>query len=424
MTRCLPHLSLTLALVLAPALAQSDPNASSPPASPSTPTPAPARPPVPLSRSDEAALANQPAPISLVFEAPLRVVERGEPGVANLRLSLDLSSARVAALQAKGGFSDSLAAEVKAFLASIPATPQNAHFEQFSDGWALVQRDGYRVDADAATAALKAALARGAKGAQALNVAVVYQTLIPARTLDYFVSKGITSHLGTGETTYYGSSAARMTNIHAATRQFQDRLVSDAVFSFNRTVGPVSRANGFVPGLVIAGERTATGLGGGICQVSTTVFRALYAAGFPIVERRNHSYQVHYYDPQGLDATIYQPTQDLRFQNSSGGALWFQAEWDDSQHSLAVHVFGRPQGYTVEVGTPRVLSSTPPPPDRVLSDPSLPARQRVQVDWAAPGATIAVTRTLRRPDGSVLRQDTLKSVYRPWPNIYTVGTRR
>lgn len=103
-------------------------------------------------------------------------------------------------------------------------------------------------------------------------------------------------------------------------------------------------------------------MGGGICQVSTTVFRALYAAGLPILQRQNHSYQVHYYDPQGLDATIYQPSLDLKFANDTGGSLWFQSDWDDESSTLTVNVFGKARDFTVEIGAPRTLSSTPSPP--------------------------------------------------------------
>ena len=170
-------------------------------------------------------------------------------------------------------------------------------------------------------------------------------------------------------------------------------------------------------------KSTATGVGGGICQVSTTVFRALYGAGLPIVERRNHSYQVHYYDPQGLDATIYQPSQDLKFANDTGGAVWFQTDWDDAQARLTVNVFGQPRDYTVDIGRPVTLSTRPSPADRLISDPSMRVGQRRQVDWAAPGASLRVTRSFTRA-GKVFKTDTLNSTYVPWPNIFMVGTRQ
>ena len=188
-------------------------------------------------------------------------------------------------------------------------------------------------------------------------------------------------------------------------------------------LGNISEATGFVPGLVISGDRTATGVGGGICQVSSTVFRALYGAGLPIAERRNHSYQVHYYDPQGLDATIYQPSQDLKFTNDSGGALWFQTDWDDANARLSVNVFGQPRDFTVSIGRPVTLSTRPSPADRLIPDPGLRAGQRRQVDWAAAGASIRVTRSFTRAE-KVFRTDTMNSTYVPWPNIFMVGTKQ
>ena len=95
---------------------------------------------------------------------------------------------------------------------------------------------------------------------------------------------------------------------------------------------------------------------------------------------------------------------------------------DDVEARLSISVFGKARDFTVEIGAPKTLSSTPAPADRIIRDASLPAGQRKQVDWAAPGAVIEVTRRFVR-DGKTFKQDTLKSSYRPWPNIFAVGTR-
>ncbi|MFC4454542.1 VanW family protein [Deinococcus sonorensis] len=458
MPRAFPLL-LALTLMLGPAAAQQDPSGSSvvvpalppsattpsvpsepvapdpEPLTPSTPpaeetpsvpsVPAPSTPaPSTPAPSTPSAPAPLPSPASaqalqVVFEAPLKVLQDGQPVTASVRRTLTLPAERMAVLRQRGVITPSLEADLQTFLRSIPSKPQDARFEELTTGWALVQRDGYTVDLEQARARVLAALQQPATR----SVTFSGRATAPARTLDYFVKRGLTAHLATGETNYYGSSAARITNIHVGTSKFQDRLFEGKTFSFNRMLGDINAANGFVPGLVIAGERTASGLGGGICQVSSTVFRALYLAGLPVVERRNHSYQVHYYDPQGLDATIYQPSQDLRFANDTGGALWLQADWDDKRAQLRVHVFGRPRDFTVQLGTPRTLSSTPAPADRLIADSSLPAGTRQQVDWAAPGAVIEVQRRFVR-NGQVVRSDTLRSSYRPWPNIYLVGTKK
>lgn len=376
----------------------------------SSPAPAPAVPPLQQTLT---------APLLITVQAAWPALVDGKKTTVPFSRTLTLPGTRVAQLRARGIITESLEADLRTFLAKLPTRAQDARFEPSPGGWAVVQRNGLTIDLDQTRANLLAAL----QDQRSVKAAVVVTGQVsPKRTLDYFRSRSITAHLGTGQTNYFGSSPNRVTNIHVGTERFQDRLLEGKTFSFNQMVGPITTRAGFVTGLVIAGDRTANGVGGGICQVSTTVFRTLYSAGLPILERRNHSYQVRYYDPQGLDGTIYQPNLDLRFANDTGGALWFQSEWNDAESLLAIHVFGRARNFTVKIGTPRTLSTTPSPPDRLIRDATLPAGQRQQVDWAAPGAVIEVTRQFIR-EGQVFKQDTLKSTYRPWPNIFLVGTR-
>ncbi|QFP78150.1 VanW family protein [Deinococcus sp. AJ005] len=393
------------------------------------PEPAPAPEPVPEPPAPEPTPTPEPVPVKApAFRAPLLInVETTIPALVDgkkttvpLTRTLTIPGPRMALIRQKGGVSASLDADLKTFVNGLSVKPQDARFEELWDGWTVVQRNALKIDLEATRANVLAAI-KDPRGVKA-SVVVAGQTP-PTRTLDYFVSRGITAHLGTGETNYYGSSNDRVTNIHVGAKNFSDRLFEGKTFSFNQFVGPVTSRNGYVTGLVIAGDRTASGVGGGICQVSTTLFRTLYGAGLPIAQRQNHSYQVHYYDPQGLDATIYQPSLDLKFANDTGGALWFQTEWDDEAASLDISVFGKVRDFTVEIGKPKTLSSTPSPADRLVPDATIPAGQRKQIDWAAPGAVIEVTRKLVK-DGKTIKQDILKSSYRPWPNIFLVGTGR
>ncbi|WP_407569552.1 VanW family protein [Deinococcus altitudinis] len=406
---------------------QMQPNTVQPLPAPVAPTPSTTAPAQPAPVQPTPVPVPAPAPqtpavggtLTLVIDVPLKLLEDGQPVAGSDHQTFVVSAERTAALRRGGVVTGSLEADLQAFARKVSVKPQDARFEQFASGWTLVQRDGVTVDLDRSRASLLAAL----KNPASRTVALSFTTTAPARTLNYFTSKGVTSFLATGQTNYYGSSRARITNIHVGASKFSDRLFEGRTFSFNTMLGNISAATGFVPGLVIAGDRTATGVGGGICQVSTTVFRALYGAGLPIVERRNHSYQVHYYDPQGLDATIYQPSQDLKFANDTGGAVWFQTDWDDAHARLTVNVFGQPRDYTVNIGRPVTLSTKASPADRLISDPTMRAGQRRQVDWAAPGASLRVTRSFTRA-GKVFKTDTLNSVYVPWPNIFMVGTRR
>ncbi|MCP2015264.1 vancomycin resistance protein YoaR [Deinococcus sp. HSC-46F16] len=383
--------------------------------------PAPVSEPAPATPAPVPAPATTPArtaPLLITVQVNFPALVNGKKTTVPFVSTLNLPGERVAVLRQRGVVTESLEADLKTFLASLPAQGQDARFENLGTaGWAVVQRNGLKVDAEQTRANVLAAL-KDPRAVRA-NVVVTGQ-VAPGRTLDFFAGKGITAHLATGVTNYAGSSAARMTNIHVGTRNFQDRLFEGKSFSFNQFIGNISARAGYVPGLIIAGDRTETGLGGGICQVSTTAFRALYGAGLPVVERHTHSYQVHYYQPQGLDAAIYQPTLDLKFANDTGGALWFQADWNDADGHLEISVFGKARDFTVELGQPRVLKTVPSPADRLIRSTALKPGERRQVDWAAPGATMEVTRKLVR-GGKVIRQDTLKSTYRPWPNIYLVG---
>lgn len=360
------------------------------------------------------------APLLIEARVHVPALVAGKKTTVPVLRTLTIPGERAAQLRQRGEVTVSLQADLDTFLKSL-AAPRDARFEQQDNGqWAAVQHNGLKVDAQATRAAVQKVL-RDPAGVRA--TVVVTGQVAPQRTLDFFASRGVTTVLATGFTSYYGSSPERVENIHVGARNFKDRLFEGEVFSFNQFIGPISQRNGYVPGLVIAGDQTASGVGGGICQVSTTVFRTLYGAGLRIVQRQNHSYQVFYYDPQGLDATIYQPQLDLKFGNDTGGAIWFQTEWDDQEATLTITAFGQARDYQVQVDAPKTLKTTPAPKDRLIYDASLPAGQRKQVDWAAPGATIEVTRRFVR-GGKTFKQDTLRSVYRPWPNIFRVGTKK
>lgn len=375
-----------------------------------TPKPAPAAPARPVSRT----------PLLIQVKVNLPALVAGKKTTVPFLKTLTIPAERMTVLRQRGEISASLQQDLDAFLRPL-AAPRDARFEQQEDGqWVVVQHNGLKVDAAATRAALQKAL----KDPKSVSVNVVVSGQVaPQRTLDFFASRGVTTFLATGFTSYYGSSPERVKNIHVGAQNFKDRLFDGKVFSFNQFIGPISARNGYVAGLVIAGDQTASGVGGGICQVSTTVFRTLYGAGLGILQRQNHSYQVFYYDPQGLDATIYQPQLDLKFSNDTGGAIWFQTEWDDQEATLSITAFGKARDYQVQVDQPRTLKTVPAPKDRIIYDPALPAGQRKQVDWAAPGATIEVTRRFVR-GGKTFKQDTLRSVYRPWPNIFRVGTKK
>ena len=360
--------------------------------------------------------ARAAAPLVLSFQAQVPAYRAGQKTTVPVTRELRIPAERAAIIRQRGIITQSLGEDLDKWVREL-ASGGGARFEQQQGQWVLVQYDRFKLDPEAARAALLAAVKDPAmKPAQ---VKVLSQTA-PERDLNFFISRGITGHLGTGNTNYKGSSKARMTNIHVGASRFKDRLFEGGTFSFNQFLGPINRAAGFVDGLVIAGDRTEEGLGGGICQVSTTVFRSLYRAGLPVLERSPHSYQVVYYKPQGLDAAIYQPTLDLKFKNDTGGAIWFQTDWNDATGEFNVYAFGKPRDFEVRLSEPRIIKTIPAPADRTIVSSKLAAGQRQQIDWAMPGGTLEVDRLFVR-DGQVFKKETLKSNYRPWPNIFLVG---
>ena len=220
-------------------------------------------------------------------------------------------------------------------------------------------------------------------------------------------------------TTYYGSSRERMINVATATGKLDGYVVpTGQEFNFNEAVGPIELENGFAEALVISAGRTVKGVGGGVCQASTTAFRALYKAGLPVLERNQHAYRVHWYDPLiGLDAAVYQPSLNLRMQNDTAGPLLIRTETLPGR--TTVRIYGQPSNRKVVISNASILSRTPHPPPAFEFDRSLPPGARKQIDWAEDGFRVRVTRTVTDAKGS--KTDVTASDYRAWQAVYSVG---
>jgi vancomycin resistance protein YoaR len=168
----------------------------------------------------------------------------------------------------------------------------------------------------------------------------------------------ISEQIGHGESNFAGSPKNRVFNINLATDKFNGVLIGPGEeFSFVNTLGPVEKETGYKEELVIKDNKTIPEYGGGVCQVSTTVFRAVLNTGLKITERQNHSYPVQYYSPQGTDSTIYLPSPDLKFINNTPNFILFQAAIEGSK--LIFDVFGESDGRTVTLEGPKVMEKTP-----------------------------------------------------------------
>lgn len=157
--------------------------------------------------------------------------------------------------------------------------------------------------------------------------------------------------VGKGGSNFAGSPENRIHNINVASSKFDGLLVGPGEeFSFNENLGPVGPNQGYLPELVIKEEKTVPEYGGGICQVSTTMFRAAVNSGMNITARTSHAYPVEYYHPQGFDATVYLPSPDLRFVNNTGGYLLIQKEING--YNLSFKFYGKEDNRKVKIEGP------------------------------------------------------------------------
>ncbi len=237
---------------------------------------------------------------------------------------------------------------------------------------------------------------------------------------------GITQLVAEATTYFAGSSSERRHNIAVGASRINGVIIPPGEeFSFNTVLGDISYENGFVDGKVIFGGRTVDGIGGGICQVSTTAFRAAFFGGYAIIERNSHGYRVGYYEqgghPPGLDAAIWQPQRDFRFQNDTPYHLLIEAEVFPSQNALQFRFYSTNPGRRVEIETPIIRDIVPALPTIYEANAALQPGQSLQVDYAAEGADVTIYRNIYDLEGNLIRRDYIYTHYLPWAAIIQVA---
>jgi vancomycin resistance protein YoaR len=238
--------------------------------------------------------------------------------------------------------------------------------------------------------------------------------------------------LVSSETSYfYGSSADRIQNIQTAAAQFHGLLVAPGeTFSMGQALGDISLDNGYAEALIIYGGRTIKGVGGGVCQVSTTLFRTVFFGGYPVVERVPHAYRVSYYEETasggidsklaGLDATVYFPLVDFKFTNDTSSWLLMETYVNAGARTLTWKFYSTSDGRSVQWDTTGPQNTVPAPKPLFQKNPDLNENEIKQTDWAAEGADVDVTRTVMR-DGQVYFKDEFKTHYEPWQAVCEYG---
>lgn len=252
------------------------------------------------------------------------------------------------------GLNQERAAPFFASLASAVKKPALNAFIEVRDGVleeSQKPRKGYRLLVDESIASATHAIRAGRHEAR-----LVTEIVEPEITLPKIRKLGIATLMGEGESNFAGSPNNRIHNIKVGAARFRSVLIgAGEEFSFNALLGEVDGAHGYLPELVIKKNKTIPEYGGGLCQVSTTVFRSAITAGLPITERQNHSFIVSYYGKPGFDATIYPGARDFRFKNDTPGALILQMRSEGTR--LIAELFGASDGRVVEVKGPVVYET-------------------------------------------------------------------
>ncbi|MFZ5982134.1 MAG: VanW family protein [Patescibacteria group bacterium] len=239
--------------------------------------------------------------------------------------------------------------------------PENAKFAM-ENGRAIafsLSKKGVELDKESSlTKLVEFVKGRNFQIDQDLILELPYTEKFPEVTIDSIENMGIDSLIGQGKSNFRGSPKNRIHNIKVATSRFNGLMIKPGEeFSFVKNLGEVDGEHGYLPELVIKNDKTEPEFGGGICQVSTTAFRAAINSGLEITARRNHAYPVAYYNPQGMDASVYVPRPDLRFKNDSPGYILVQTEIQGTE--LTFSFFGKDDGRKTEVIGPKIIERNP-----------------------------------------------------------------
>jgi len=237
---------------------------------------------------------------------------------------------------------------------------------------------------------------------------------------------GIIELVAEGDSYFIGSSSARDRNIRIAASKFDGIVIPPgATFSFNQYVGEISAEAGYDESYVTAGDQLAIEVGGGICQVSTTVFRAAFWGGYPIVERWAHNNRVSYYELMGaglgMDATVYSPNVDFEFLNDRQFPLLIETEIEDAAHRLIFRFYSTSDGRRVEADPVVVSDEVEPGPPIYQLDKELAEGTVMKWQSAVAGVTASIVRRVYSASGELLAQDTFVSRYAPRSAAYHYG---
>jgi vancomycin resistance protein YoaR len=382
-------------------------------------------PPLVLDASEQAAIARR------ILSQPLTLTTDGAgpwsfdpPALASM-LRFNLVQDSQGGRYQIGVEPQTMAAFLEPLAPDLQRSPENARFVFNDDTRQLdLLQDaviGRTLDVPGTIEAINAGLLSGSH-----SLDLVFQTEQPAvPSTATAADLGITELVVDARTYITGSSPERVQNIRLASAAFHGLLVAPgASLSMADVLGDISLDKGYAEALIIMGNRTIKGVGGGVCQVSTTLFRAVFFGGYQIDERYPHAYRVGYYEQgpnspgPGLDATVFAPLVDFKFTNDSDH--WLLMETYLYSNSLEWKFYSAKDGREVSSESTGAQNVVDAPEPLYKENPDLPEGKIKQVDYQADGADVTFTRTVLR-DGQLLHNDLIRTHYLPWRAIYEYG---
>lgn len=255
------------------------------------------------------------------------------------------------------------------------------------------------------------------------EIDLVVQETEPATATDNLNNYGIKELIGEGRSNFRGSPKNRRHNIAVGAATLNGILIKpNEEFSLVKALGKIEASTGYLPELVIKGNKTIPEFGGGLCQIGTTTFRVALNSGLPITARTNHSYRVSYYEPPaGMDATIYDPNPDFRFINDTGYYILFQTEI--SGDDLIFRFYGTKASRQVEMTTPRLFNYVKPGPSKLIETLDLKPGEKKCTEKAHTGADAEFTYKVTYASGEVKTQ-VFTSHYKPWQEVCLIGVEK
>lgn len=284
--------------------------------------------------------------------------------------------------------------------------------------------DGETVDIDASLGMLSD---RALKDGEATLLELPFKPVPPEIDTAASNPYGIKEIIGIGESNFKGSPKNRRSNIATGAKSLNGTIIpAETEFSLLKTLGSIDEAHGYLQELVIKENKTTPEYGGGLCQIGTTTFRAALNAGLPVLERRNHSYRVPYYERDGSgkpmgpgkDATIYDPWPDFKFMNDTGHAILVLTAINGDR--LTFTFWGTGDGRKSEQTDAKVYNIVPPPEKKTIETTELKPGETKCTESPHAGADAVFTYTVTAADGTVTKKD-FYSHYKPWGEVCLIG---